>query len=1222
MELADEGGRPRKKRRIHNESGPYILRTLIDNVPLTDGEASDALRISCVEFWEGNLYIGTSGGEVLHYVRIPSDPSEALSAPNFILASRVKPPFTPPASPELGQLGVQQILVLPRVNKASILCNGTVTFYSLPELTPAFGTTQVKGCNQIGGVDLNLEDVNTLEGDGELVLICLKSRIRLVRIGEEKPQPIRNIEYGGCLGAVRRGSIACVANAASYALLDVDHQQKIPLFPISSLEQPSAGTIGGQAEDISSAQPNSPGYAPTARPSAGERGGSDRGHGRSTSLGAFVGNLGRQQGSSRPDSRDRYGFDVPDSLGPERSPIRSVSPSVPTTSGNGPARNDLPPSGQRHPPVGHEEGRSRSPPQAAAVGPPLLKPRIWSPTSTEFLLVTGTATSEPGVGIFVNLDGDVCRSTLEFGRYPEAVVLDGGPKGGKSQPGTQEGDEGYIIAVSEMQEEGSLSRVLEIQRWDIDAGESAYRKDWIEVTTPSHSGDQESRLSKLPHYGIHRCHSISETPMPEVYEKLRLERLHLLRGDDFQHTPASATSSDSRTKASLERVSREIELFESHSFPGNGAAHESGDQRLPPDWEAKRNKEEEQFARRFGNLDSQIVSFAENQIWSVIRNPIVIRLDSALDSAEKRSTETDGQSVIDRQKVIEVLKGVQYQEPRTETEFLSLGYIRQKASLLLFKSLTTAASLGVTVPVEDMRVIEGALVDGGLDPRVILLNIPALCDEVVEGEGGIWLHGGVKSIASRFLAPLNVSDENLSDELLELVRRFLAAWRRKKGFGSISDEKEVFQTIDAALLRVLLKLDARADTAQSSSPSAHVELNALVDQGVDCTDRAITLLEESRRLYLLSRLYQSRRMPGQVLSTWKRILQGEQDDGGDFINGEAKMRSYLSNYISDTGLFEEYGTWLARRNPRLGIQVFADDQARVKLEPARVVELLERNAPGAVKEYLEYLVFAKKLTRYVNNLIGYYLDNVLSKIESSDSARAVLAQSYESYRALRPPRPTYRQFVTDNAIDEDWWRNRLRLLELLGGSHGAASQYDVFAVLNRIEPFERELVPEMIILDGRQARHEQALRLLTHGLGDYDTAINYCLLGGLSIFHPTLGAVPKEAIPSNEEQSKLFSHLLSEFLRIEDISDRIEQTGNLLERFGGWFDIGYVLNIIPDKWSVEIVSGFLVSAIRRMVKEKSETMIAKALSGAENLKITEKFINKCDKAGPTVESAE
>lgn len=175
----------------------------------------------------------------------------------------------------------------------------------------------------------------------------------------------------------------------------------------------------------------------------------------------------------------------------------------------------------------------------------------------------------------------------------------------------------------------------------------------------------------------------------------------------------------------------------------------------------------------------------------------------------------------------------------------------------------------------------------------------------------------------------------------------------------------------------------------------------------------------------------------------------------------------------------------------------------------------------------------------------------------------------------------------------------------------------------------------MIILNGRQGEHEDAIRLLTHGLGDYDTAISYCLLGGSSIFRPISGFMPRDAVPPREEQAKLFGYLLHEFLRIEDMSDRIERTGELLERFGGWFDVAdvclysqlqcprltslQVLAMLPDTWSIDIFSGFLVSALRRLVRERHETTIARALNSAHNLKTSADLVEQVDEIGSVVE---
>ena len=196
--------------------------------------------------------------------------------------------------------------------------------------------------------------------------------------------------------------------------------------------------------------------------------------------------------------------------------------------------------------------------------------------------------------------------------------------------------------------------------------------------------------------------------------------------------------------------------------------------------------------------------------------------------------------------------------------------------------------------------------------------------------------------------------------------------------------------------------------------------------------------------------------------------------------------------------------------------------------------------------------------RFINDLLVYYLDAVLHELESSEKSRAFVLETYDNYRALRPPKPTYQQFITDNSDGSVWWESRLRLLQILGAGNNKEPSYDVAAITARVQPFEQELVPEMIILGGRQNMHEEALKLLTHNLGDFDTAIRYCLLGGLSLFHTRGTSVSQDELPSKEEQSRLLRLLLLEFLRIEDQSDRFERTEELLERFGSWFDASEV----------------------------------------------------------------
>ncbi|ATZ54339.1 hypothetical protein BCIN_10g03470 [Botrytis cinerea B05.10] len=1168
---------PSKRKRRVQENGPYVLRSLIEDLPLSaDGDRTD-IEINCVEFLDQNLYIGTSASEILHFVQIPPDPADISGKPSYILASRLPPAYHEPSTRE--RPGVQQILLLPRVNKACILCNWTVTFYSLPELSPVFGTTQIRPCNWIGGTDLNTDLISPeQDGRGVTVLVSLNKKMRVVRIGED-PRAVRTIDFAGSTISIRRDSFACVADSRSYALLDVDRQLKIPLFPISTSDDSQSGSVGGRVEDISG---NSGGGISRNTSLTHGSSSDDRSHGRSTSLGAFI------AGS------ERSGRGTPDRLFRDASPVATASSSGPAQREASPEK-PLPP-----PPTDSSVAGAQAP--TSSTPPVYLKPHIVSPSPQEFLLVTGTDTRDHGVGMFVNLEGDVTRSTLDFARYPDEVVVDGRGVDVDPVPNTMdEEEEGYVLASMTYEDGDIVRHGIEIQRWDLDPGEDVIQKFWLEAPpSDDASGNEVERK-----VGLRSVIQPGDIYFDDVVDKLRLKRFQPFTLKSLNASSLSLKSAESPTAASLQRVSGERELFE---------------QSLSPGWEARRNDEEQQFAQRLGKSRSRVVTWSGKNVWWTVRNPLALRLDSDLEI----ESEHEEVPSLDRKKAIEMLNSLRGREAKTEVEFVSLGYIRQKIGLLIFISLLTA-------PVDQAKEMEygaaeEALSEGSLDPRVILAIIPVLRNEIIEGKTGIWIHGGVKEAADNFITITNGAWENkssnkdgiMSEQILRFLRRLLLSWRRRKGFGSISNETEVFKSVDAALLIVLLQMDTSSPRGPARPKSIRAELNSLVDHGVDCFERAISILQSYNRLYVLSRLYQSKKMMEEVLSTWKRIIEGEKDKGGELLDGENEVRKYLLN-VRNPALVQEYGVWLASRNPKLGVQVFADGQSRVKFEPTQALEILREGAPGAVKEFLEYLVFSKHHSEYINELIAYYLDIVTEKLETSPEARNTLIQTYESYRALRPPKPTYRQFITENVLEEEWWHSRLRLLQLLGGSQGSASQYDVAAILARIAPYTQELVPEIIILDGRQSLHEEALRLLTHGLGDYDTAINYCLLGGSSIYHPTSGTLSPVTLPTRSEQSSLFHTLLREFLKIEDLSNRVEQTSSLLERFGNYFDVQDVLNLIPDTWSVELVSGFLVSALRRIVRERSETMVVRALSATDNLKVSAGLVDRVRELGPKIE---
>ncbi|XP_044721915.1 TGF beta receptor associated protein 1 [Hirsutella rhossiliensis] len=1113
------------------EDGPYVLRSLLDNVPLAADGSQDPVGINCVEYLDGNLYVGTSASELLHFVQIPPDPADTSRKPVFILASRLEPAFSAPtgAATSPPQPGVQQILLLPRVGKACVLCNWTVTFYSLPELSPVSATGQVKNCNWIGGTDFN----ETSETATDVtILLSLKRRIQVVRVGESA-RAFKNIDYAGSTLSIRRDSIACVADTKSYALLDIERQLKIPLMSISSLDEPPPPGEVGQIQSI--AADAGGGIIRSASSAENRPHAVAQSHSRSTSLGgAILGNI-------RPSPPTPSTSPRPPPPAPESSTTApSADKPLPAAPSEAPAANQVP-----EPQAGQQ--------------PVSLKPHIASPSPEEFLVVIGTSPSEPGIGMFVNLDGDATRATIEFEEVPDD-------------------DDGYVLASMARKSSDKVHYGLEIQRWSA-GNESIPEKHWLaaeDVETPSP-------------YGIRSLVGPIEASTPSI------------------------RSQDSRTAASLERLSKEKDLFERDDSPD--------DDSLPEGWEATRNAEGEEFARRLAKTDARLAVWAGDRIWWAARNPLILQLDTALDAACP-----NGVAIVkdmDKQSIYSALKAIRGREARTELQFLTFGYLRQKAGLLLLVELLTSGTEQLFEG--ELKALEEVLIESKLDARVVLSLVPGLRNEIIEGRRGIWIYGGVRKVADAFLRStafdglLKAGLGSLGSRAMHFLRRFLSSWRRMKGFASVADESEVFRTVDAALLTVLLELDRHAPKGLGKGGAVRSELNDLVDRGVDCFERAVDLLESYHRLFVLSRLYQSRKMAGDVLATWKRIIEGERDEGQELRDGEQRVREYLAK-ISSQALVQEYGVWLANRNPRLGVQVFAEDKSRTStFEPARVVELLREEAPDAVKYYLEYLVFGKGNTAYVNELVAYYLDVVLDELESSAASREAVMAAYDAYRALHAPKPTYHHFLTANAPEGDeTWRSRLRLLQLLGGPH----DYDSAAIRARIARLSGELlVPETIILAGREQHHDDALRLLVHNLGDYDTAVSYCLRGGTSVYVPPEGRRHGASVPEIEQQRRLFRVVLHEFLAIADPSDRVEQTGALLEHFGGWFDADEVLGLVPDSWPVDVVAGFLVGALKRLVRDKHESIMTRALSGAENVRINYDLVVGIEEKGPSIEAA-
>ncbi|KAK9464696.1 hypothetical protein V1512DRAFT_88549 [Lipomyces arxii] len=584
-------------------------------------------------------------------------------------------------------------------------------------------------------------------------------------------------------------------------------------------------------------------------------------------------------------------------------------------------------------------------------------------------------------------------------------------------------------------------------------------------------------------------------------------------------------------------------------------------------YESSRLEEERQIAQKLATVSSSLFIYSsELGVQCMIPIPSLLHLDD----------------LFEKGKIDDILDAIERDDETSEHALFELTYIRQKLSLYYFAQ-------GKYVEAERYWN------ESSFDPRIVISLFNR--DDV---KGMPWLYAGVKQA-------LVFPEKEMPLEALMVGKHYLAGWLEKKGFESVADAKDVFHSVEVAYLRVLL----------STPMTTKEEIYNFTDSTVDDESfpESVQLLEENKKYFALSRLYQSRKLVAEVCSTWRKMIDGEWEDP-EFTGGEHKMMEYLIR-CKDEKTVWEYGLWLLRRNPTYGVRVFTEAKARSHIDPSKAKDEIRKVGGEAWRLYLENVVFKQEQYEFANELVLLYTNDVIEVVESNETARQEIIKSYEEYRALTAPKMAYTLFLETHkplSANQHAVTMRLKFLNVLQSD----VKYDVQEVLRRIKPHKDFLITEMVILYGKLSLHHSALHILCHSLADYDTAFAYCLYGG-HVIHAT--GMPTVAVTSatREQQSDLFKSLLIEFLKLKSTEDRIKCTKRLLEGWGSLLDLEFVLQTIPDSWSVELISGYLISSVRDLTKSKKESLMMRGLSREENFRVLSELMDKVQLEGPIIE---
>ncbi|XP_072119317.1 transforming growth factor-beta receptor-associated protein 1 homolog [Mobula birostris] len=332
-------------------------------------------------------------------------------------------------------------------------------------------------------------------------------------------------------------------------------------------------------------------------------------------------------------------------------------------------------------------------------------------------------------------------------------------------------------------------------------------------------------------------------------------------------------------------------------------------------------------------------------------------------------------------------------------------------------------------------------------------------------------------------------------------------------------------------------------------------LDLLVSENSCLLVDSVSWLEKYEKYFALGLLYHYNGQNEAALQLWVKIVDGELQDTtrSDLFDYIVDFLSFCSNHE----LVWKYADWALQRNEEVGVRIFTrrpvDENQTTSMNPDDIVNYLHKYKKALVV-YLEHLVFERKIQKekYHTHLAILYLDKVLE------------LHSQGGY------------------VSEELFSARCTLKNLLQHSN----LYRVHLLLGKIQ--ETDLYMERAILHGKLGEHEKALEILVHKLKDFQAAEDYCLWN-------SNGEDPLR-------RQKLFHMLLTLYLHPDDTSDELVMAGvDLLNKHAIHFDAIRVLQLIPEEWSLQLLSPFLTKAMRRSFHSKCTAELSSNLAKSENL---------------------
>ncbi|XP_054470053.1 transforming growth factor-beta receptor-associated protein 1 [Anoplopoma fimbria] len=305
-------------------------------------------------------------------------------------------------------------------------------------------------------------------------------------------------------------------------------------------------------------------------------------------------------------------------------------------------------------------------------------------------------------------------------------------------------------------------------------------------------------------------------------------------------------------------------------------------------------------------------------------------------------------------------------------------------------------------------------------------------------------------------------------------------------------------------------------------------------------DHCAPVLEQHSRYFALGSLYQSHGNHIDAIKTWVKIADGlHKDLSRSDVYGHIV---WALSQLQDKDAVWKFADWTLQKNQEIGVQIFNKRPPDDRFDTQDVLALMEKY-PLALVLYLEFLIhdLNSEEERLHNRLALAYITQSLSEEEES---------------VLRKTRGKLQQLL---------WESKF---------------YDVSTVYERVELATLHI--EKAILLGRTGGHFQALQVLVHQEGDLQAAEAYCCRaaqGRDTQFRQTLLLTLLQIYLSSEDHRSAAVDLLNNNPRVLAAEK--------------------VIQLLPDFWSVQLVSQFLVGSLRETVHQRRMAKLQKALGQVE-----------------------